>query len=49
MHLLRPNGEVVPGELFAKVVDLLTEPASQVVIRFTLIPEATRTFLDAAM
>ena len=49
MHLLRPNGEMVPGELFAKVIDLLTEPAFQVVIRFTLIPEVARTFLDAAM
>jgi adenylate cyclase len=46
LHLLRPTGEVVPGELFAKVVDTRPEDASRVVVRFTSIPEATRTFLD---
>ena len=46
LHLLRPNGEVVPGELFAKVIETLLEDASRVVVRFTSIPEAARTFLD---
>jgi adenylate cyclase len=48
LHLLRLNGEVVPGELFAKVVGTLPEDASRVVVRFTSIPEAAWTFLDAA-
>ena len=46
LHLLRSTGEVVPGELFAKVVETLPEDASRVVVRFTSIPEAARTFLD---
>jgi adenylate cyclase len=46
LHLLRPTGEVVPGELFAKVVETLPEDASRVVVSFTSIPEAARTFLD---
>jgi adenylate cyclase len=46
LHLLRPTGEVVPGELFAKVVETRPEEACRVVVHFTSIPEATRTFLD---
>jgi adenylate cyclase len=46
LHLLRPSGEVVPGELFAKVVETLPDDASRVVVRFTSIPEAAWTFLD---
>ena len=46
LHLLRPTGEVVPGELFAKVVDTLPEDTFGVVVHFTSIPEAARTFLD---
>jgi adenylate cyclase len=46
LHLLRPSGEVVPGELFAKVVETRPEEASRVVVSFTSIPEAARTFLD---
>jgi len=46
LHLLRPTGEVVPGELFAKVVETLPEDASRVVVSFTSIPETARTFLD---
>ena len=45
LHLRRPTGEVVPGELFAKVVETLSEDASRVVVRFTSIPETARTFL----
>jgi hypothetical protein len=45
LHLLRPTGEVVPGELFAKVVDTLPEDTCGVV-HFTSIPETARTFLD---
>ena len=45
-HLLRPSGEVVPGELLAKVVDTLPEDACEVVVHFTSIPEGVRTFLD---
>jgi hypothetical protein len=37
---------VVPGELFAKVVETLPEDATRVVVSFTSIPEAARTFLD---
>jgi adenylate cyclase len=47
LHLLRPTGEVVPGELFGKVVDILPEDTCGVVVHFTSIPEAARTFLDA--
>jgi adenylate cyclase len=46
LHLLRPSGEVVPGELFAKVVETRPEDASSVVVSFTSIPETARTFLD---
>ncbi len=46
LHLLRPSGEVVPGELFAKIVETLPEDASRVVVRFTSMPEAVQTFLD---
>jgi Adenylate and Guanylate cyclase catalytic domain len=46
LRLLRPTGEVVPGDLFAKMVETLPTDASRVVVRFTSIPEATRTFLD---
>jgi adenylate cyclase len=46
LHLRRPTGEVVPGELFAKVVETLPEDASRVMVRFTSVPEAARTFLD---
>jgi hypothetical protein len=46
LHFLRPTGEVVPGELFAKVVETLPEDATRVVVSFTSIPEAARTFLD---
>jgi hypothetical protein len=37
---------VVPGDLFAKVVETLPDDASRVVVRFTSIPEVARTFLD---
>jgi adenylate cyclase len=46
LHLLRPTGELVPGDVFAKVVETRPEDASRVVVRFTSIPEAARTFLD---
>jgi adenylate cyclase len=46
LHLLRPTGEVVPGELFAKVVETWLEDAARAVVRFTSLPEAARTFLD---
>ena len=48
LHLLHPSGEVVPGELFAKVVETWPAEASRVVVSFTSIPEAARTFLDSA-
>jgi adenylate cyclase len=48
LHLLHPSGAVVPGELFAKVVETFPEDVSRVVVSFTSIPEAARTFLDAA-
>jgi hypothetical protein len=35
-------------ELLAKVVETLSEDASRVVVCFTPIPEAARTFLDTA-
>jgi adenylate cyclase len=46
LHLLRPSGEVVPADLFAKVVETLPEDACGVMVRFTSIPEAAWTFLD---
>jgi hypothetical protein len=46
LHLLRPTGEVVPGEMIAKVVETLPEDVSRVVVSFTSIPETVRTFLD---
>jgi adenylate cyclase len=46
LHLLRPSGETVPGELFAKVVDILPADACRVVVHFTSISEAVWTFLD---
>ena len=47
LYLLHPTGEVVPGELGAKVVETRSEEASRVVVRFTSLPEAARMFLDA--
>jgi adenylate cyclase len=47
LYLVHPSGEVVPGELFAKVVETLPEDASRVVVSFTSFPESARTFLDA--
>ena len=46
LHLLQPGGEMIPGELFAKVVETCPADACGVVVRFTSIPEAARTFLD---
>lgn len=46
LHLLHPTGEMVPGELFAKVVETRPAEASRVVVHFTSIPEAARMFLD---
>jgi ABC-type transport system substrate-binding protein len=48
LYFLRPSGKVVPGEFFAKVVEARLEETSTVVIRFTLIPETARMFLDTA-
>ena len=45
LHLLRPTGEMVPGELFAKVVETLPS-AARIVVRFTSISEAVLMFLD---
>ena len=49
LYFLRPSGEVMPGELFAKVVEARPEETSKVVVRFTSISEATRTFLDTML
>jgi adenylate cyclase len=46
LYLLRPSGEVVPGELFAKVVEIRPEETSRVVVSFTSLPETVQTFLD---
>jgi adenylate cyclase len=46
LHLLHPSGEAVPGELFAKVVETLPDDTCRVVVHFTSVPEAARTFLD---
>src|SRR5499433_1390406 len=46
LHLLRPTGEVVPGELFAKVIETQPEESCKIVVHFTSMPEAARTFLD---
>jgi hypothetical protein len=46
LHVLRPTGERVPGEIFAKVVETLPDDTCRVVIRFTSVSEAARTFLD---
>ncbi len=37
---------MVPGELFAKVIETRPEKASRVVVHFTSVPEAARMFLD---
>jgi adenylate cyclase len=46
LHLLHPSGEMVPGELFAKVIETRPEDTSRVVVSFTSLSEAARTFLD---
>src|SRR5262245_53540516 len=46
LYFLRPFGVVVPGELCTKVVEPLPKEASRGVVRFTVIPEAARLFLD---
>lgn len=48
LQLLHLSGEMVPGELFAKVVETWPEEASRLVVHFTSIPESARTFLDTA-
>jgi adenylate cyclase len=48
LHLIYPHGEAVPGDLFAKVLGAPNEMARRVVIHFTSVPQAVRTFLDAA-
>ena len=45
LHLLHPTGEMVPGELFVKVVETLPA-AARVVVRFTSVSEAALMFLD---
>lgn len=45
LHLLCPTGEMLSGELFAKVIETLPEDLSKIT-RFTSIPEAARMFLD---
>jgi adenylate cyclase len=49
MHLLHPDGEVVPGDLFAKVLGAPNAMATRVVIHFTSVPQEVRTFLHAAL
>lgn len=46
LHLTRPTGELVPGEIFAKVIATQPSDASRIVVHFTTISEAVRTFLD---
>jgi adenylate cyclase len=46
LHFLRPTGERVPGEAFAKVVEILPDDSCGVVVHFTSVSEAARTFLD---
>ena len=46
LYFLRPSGEVVPGEFFAKVVEARPEETSRVIVHFTSMPEAARRFLD---
>jgi adenylate cyclase len=46
LHLLRPTGERMPGEAFAKVVEILPDDSCGVVVHFTSVSEAARTFLD---
>jgi adenylate cyclase len=48
LHLIHPHGEAVPGDLFAKVLGAPNAMARRVVIHFTSVPQAVRTFLDAA-
>jgi len=49
ISLLRPTGEVVPGELFAKVLgDNPNAAETRVVIRFTAVPQELRAFLKQA-
>ena len=47
-YLIHPQGELVPGDLFAKGLGAPHETATRVVIHFTSVPQAVRTFLDAA-
>jgi class 3 adenylate cyclase/CHASE3 domain sensor protein len=48
MQLMNPNGEVVSGDLIAKVVGGPNEIATRVVLRFTSVPQEVRTFLDTS-
>ncbi|PON19778.1 hypothetical protein C2W62_00915 [Candidatus Entotheonella serta] len=49
IRLYHPNGEPVPGALFAKVLtDASTEISTRVVMRFTYVPQHIQTFLDDA-
>ena len=47
MQLMAPSGEMVPGDLFAKVVgEDPNETDTCVVLRFTSVPQEVRDFLD---
>jgi class 3 adenylate cyclase/CHASE3 domain sensor protein len=48
MQLMHPNGEVVSGDLIAKVLGCPNETGTRVVVRFTSVPQEVRTFLDTA-
>lgn len=49
IRLYHPNGEPVPGALFAKVLtDASTEISTRVVMRFTHVTQHIQTFLDDA-
>src|SRR5262249_56128458 len=43
LHFLRPGGEIVPGELFAKVVETPPAETSTGVVDLTSVPRAART------
>jgi adenylate cyclase len=48
MQLMHPNGEVVSGDLIAKVLGGPNETGTRVVVRFTSVPQEVRTFLDTS-
>ena len=49
MQLMDRNGETIPGDLYGKVVDSLSENPAGFSVRFTSIPQGIKAFLQSLL